>query len=269
MKYSLPFYMDNPYLNKTDEISIKYEAADEPELAAFIDEHPNQRIVLKIAKNHDLTDENFHYLAELFKLYAAGAVVCRFESLTISSAAAALPHFFNFTCRDLEEVMTIAAQGVTDIYIGGNLGYQVKQIRDITSCNIRLYPNLAQSAIDASDPQTKFYIRPEDVEKYEEYIDYLEFYCPSDIRETAQLYKIYAIDHLYNGWLSGIIKGAPKQIHNACVPNVLIDARLKCNKACVYWQTKCKICEKGYELAQTLYAKLHTLTRAKKNEPEE
>ena len=54
MKYSLPFYVGNKYLDMVDEIMIKYDADNESSLIDFLDEHPNQRIVLRIAKENKI-----------------------------------------------------------------------------------------------------------------------------------------------------------------------------------------------------------------------
>lgn len=267
MKYSLPFYAGNPYLNKADEISIRYTAADEAALSEFLDQHTHQRVVLRIPQSSGLTDKNYYYLQELFKLYAAGSVICCFDTLTLSSAQAALPHFFAYDCKDIEEIVALAAQGVTDIYVGSNLGYQLDIIRKMVQCNIRFRPNLIQNAFAFSDIETQFFIRPEDIQLYEPYIDYIEFYY-INIKDTATAYKAYCINHRYDGWLSNIIFNAPAKIHNSCVTSVMAAERLKCHKSCVYAQSTCKICAHCYELAQTLYAKLHTIRLNEKKDTE-
>ena len=59
MKYSLPFYVGNKYLDMADEIMIRYDADSESSLMNFLDEHPNQRVVLRIAKNNVFPSSTF------------------------------------------------------------------------------------------------------------------------------------------------------------------------------------------------------------------
>lgn len=259
MNYSLPFYVGNPYLDTVDELSIKYDAENEQSLTNFLDKHTHQRIVLKIAKENKLTEKNYLFLGQIVKMYAAGSVVCRFDSLNLSAAQQALPHFFNYYCYDIEQVQTFNTLGVTDIYITGNLCFQLPQIKkQFNNCNIRVFPNVAQSSMLETDNRKKFFIRPEDVSLFEGYVDYLEFYTP-DVRQAAALYKIYKVQKRYSSWLSDIVTNAPKNIHNDCLTSVLAEERVHCNKACVYYGRKCAICESCFNLAETLYTKQHTI----------
>ena len=252
MKYSLPFYVGNPYLQKADEISIKYDVSSEVSLIDFLDEHIGQRIVLRIAKNNHLTDKNYQFLQAVVKQYAEGTVVLCFEELTSIGTNFRLPHFFKYYCTDIEQALALAEKGVTDIYVTDNLCYWLKEVRDKVKCNIRVFPNWAQSSIDLSNPYTKFFIRPEDVNLFEPYIDYLEFYT-TNVKLAADLYEIYCIKKSYTGWLEILITGLPHiQVHNECIDPLLATERLNCHKSCTYW-SNCKLCEKWFSLAQTLY----------------
>lgn len=252
MKYNLPFYVGNPYLDLVDEISIRYDAEYEPSLIDFLDEHKNQRVVLRIAANNKLTDENYKFLQTIVKQYAEGMVVLRFESLDDVGTKYGLPHFFYYHCTDIEQVLTLQNMGVTDVYITGNLCYQLDTLRQLVTCNIRVYPNIAQSSIEQSNPYTKFFIRPEDVKVYEPYIDYLEFYT-DDIVRAAELYNIYYMQKGFIGRLELIITGFPAfKVHNECIEQGLAYERLHCHKTCSYW-SKCKLCEKYFDLAQVAY----------------
>lgn len=266
MKYSLPFYVGNKYLDMADEIMIKYDADSESSLMGFLDEHPNQRVVLRIAKKNKMTDSNYQFLQAIVKQYAEGAVVIRFEELVDSGIKFTLPHFFLYYCNDIEQALTLQNMGVTDIYVTGNLCYQLKNLKEKIKCNIRVYPNWAQSSIEQSNPYTKFFIRPEDVKMFEPYIDYFEFYT-DDVRAAADLYKVYCVKGHFEGDLSKIITGfPPAQIYNECIDPLLAADRLKCNKTCVYWGSSCKICEKWFHLAQTLYNKKYTIKLTKSSE---
>lgn len=268
MKYSLPFYVGNPYLQKVDEITIKYDASSEASLMDFLDEHMGQRIVLKIAKNNHLTDKNYQFLQAVVKQYAEGSLVLRFNELTNVGTKFRLPHFFGYSCTDLEQALALDKKGVTDIYVTDNLCYRLKDLKDKVKCNIRVYPNVAQSSIEYSDPYTKFFIRPEDVKIFEPYIDYLEFQV-DDIKRTASLYNIYCVQGTFEGDLAEIITGFPRfQVHNECIDPFLAAERLNCRKSCVYWND-CNLCEKWFQLAQTLYNKKFVISLTSREENNE
>ena len=252
MKYSLPFYTENPYLQMADEIVIKYDAKDETSLIDFLDAHQNQRVVLRIAADNQMTDKNYQFLQIIIKQYTANNVVIRFDEITDIGARFNLPHFFLYHCNDMEQALVLQKMGVTDVYITGNLCYQLEDLKKKLKCNIRVYPNVVQSSIEQSDPYTKFFIRPENIKLFEHYVDYIEFYT-DDVKWAAALYNIYCIQGHFEGWLELIITGFPQHlIKNECIDDSFALNRLNCHKACVYW-SKCKVCESWFNLAQTLY----------------
>lgn len=262
MKYSLPFYTTNPYLKQVDEISIRYDEFCEPSLMDFLDEHIGQRVVLRIARDNKMTAKNYQFLQAIVKQYAEGAVVLRFESLDDSGVKYGLPHFFYYYCNDIEQAIELEKQGVTDVYITGNLCYWLPELRRRLHCNIRVYPNIAQSSIDCSDPYTKFFIRPEDVKLFEPYIDYFEFYT-EDCTRAADLYRIYHINKYYEGRLEMLITGFPQfLIHNECLDQGLAAEKLYCHKNCIYG-SNCQTCKKWFNLAQSLYNNKYTISLQK------
>lgn len=88
---------------------------------------------------------------------------------------------------------------MSDIYITNDLAFDLntlsKEVHKINNkCQIRVYCNIAQSALVLQEQNSlkSFFIRPEDVDLYEKYIDVLEFYGVDEKLETY--YKIYVID---------------------------------------------------------------------------
>lgn len=253
MKFSIPFYSGNKFLNEVDEITIKYDAEKESALIEFLDEHPNQRVVLRIAKENKMKAENYQYLAQIARLRGEGTFAVRFEQMTDLGRQYGLPHFFLYYCDTAEQASVLAEMGVSDIYVTANLCYQLSSLAEHIKCNIRLFPNIAQSSIEQSDPYTKFFIRPEDLEIYEPYIDYIEFYT-EDVKRAAVLYEIYAKRKEYVGWLEEIITGFPhKEVRNEYVTPAIAKERLECNKNCANRWSNCRLCKKYFELAQTAY----------------
>ena len=83
--------------------------------------------------------------------------------------------------------------GVSDVYIVNEFAFYLPQIKK--NCGdevkIRVFPNVSQSTdkLHVLPTVTSFFIRPEDIPFYEEYVDVCEFFGTVDRNEV--LYKIY------------------------------------------------------------------------------
>lgn len=84
---------------------------------------------------------------------------------------------------------------VTDVFITEQLGFEVDKVAEIVhskDVQVRAFPNVAQVQYENLDDIYKFWIRPEDVELYEDYIDVLEFFGEPEKQKIY--YDIYAVD---------------------------------------------------------------------------
>jgi hypothetical protein len=122
--------------------------------------------------------------------------------------------------------------------------------------NIRMYPNVAQAPTicEAFSPEgediKKFFIRPEDLDQYEDYVDVIEFFGPLDKQDV--LMDIYK-DGYWMGGLDELIIGFKDKIN--CM-NLMPDFgfyRLACGHRCDL--EKCNYCDISKSLAAELKAK--------------
>ena len=85
------------------------------------------------------------------------------------------------------------------------------------------------------------WIRPEDIEAYEPYIDIMEFeFCEVTREET--LYKVYAEQKEWSTRLDILVEDLGSSALNRMIPDSLVEARLECNHRCMNGGA-CHLCE--------------------------
>jgi hypothetical protein len=174
-----------------------------------------------------------------------------------------LPYFFIEPISSLDDFEGVINYGVSDIYVANELGFYLEKISPICKAKgiaIRVYPNVAQSSSKFLTPNLKtFFIRPDDVETYEPYVDVLEFWGPID--KQSVLYDIYH-DGRWQGRLQDVILELDDDIDNTRIMPVFGEARTCCRKVCAYDQ--CHICDHIKSAAATLEVKELKLKRKKR-----
>lgn len=154
-----------------------------------------------------------------------------------------LPFFYSFNAiyvDNLDKLKGICKRGVTDAYVTGMLGFQMKNAKDLADrygVRIRMIPNIAQRSEFTFDNTreysnvTAFWVRPEDLELYSNYVDTIEFMSMDE--KQAVYYDIYMNDRKWRGNLGILIAGLG-DIDNRTIP--LTDftlPRLNCEKKCI------------------------------------
>lgn len=168
-----------------------------------------------------------------------------------------LPVFLTATnasvADSVERLYVLGKAGVTDVYVGGELGFNMavaRRIADELNIKIRVIPNMASVSgftnwFENRKALTDFWIRPEDLYQYEPYVDYIEF--AGDDRKQAVLYDIYFISKQWRGILSQVIDNLEPIDNRGLLPQ-FTEARLNCGKKCML--NKCHSCQKHIALCK-------------------
>lgn len=137
--------------------------------------------------------------------------------------------------------------GVSDIYIDGPLGFQYDNIvKAKGDVKIRVSPTISPNSnfANSSRKVTSFFIRPEDLSKYEKAIDIIDFHNNKTEDTLYSIYKrgnfIYPINQLINGLI--------ETVENPLVPKTFADSRLNCGQKCQTPGNNCKICNNTFFL---------------------
>ena len=269
MKFCVDYNGDFKYLDKVDEITIKFKKKNYTikTILDFMLEHKNQRINISIEdpeyflKHHQIVSFNaikkeYPDLKFVFRLgdYKDDYV----KEIYKMAADAGYPLFFSTQIKDWDTFIGYLNLNPTDIYLVEDMGFQLDKAADLAhklGVSIRVFPNVAQSSWDGTPALKKFFIRPDDIEYYEPYVDVMEFYGRPDSISTY--YKIYAIDHKWLGKLNEIILSFDSEIDNRGILPSFAERRIKCNKKCIKG-SGCQVCEALEHLSDTLME--HDLT---------
>jgi hypothetical protein len=125
----------------------------------------------------------------------------------------------------------------------------VSEIAHKNNVSIRVFPNVAQSSWNGIDDLLKFWIRPEDIDFYSQYVDTCEFYGEDEKNDI--LYNIYSNDKKWFGELKEIIIGLESDIDSRYIVPRFVKKRVKCGRQCLKGGN-CQICQHIKELSGNL-----------------
>lgn len=258
--FCIRYKNDFKYFDKLAEAEVSY--ANKPwMIPTLLAKYPHITFII-FCPEEQLTEQNFKKIAQWkedgytnFKLklpLSATKNIMELQHL-------GLPFFFNHYCLDIDTVAGMVNMGVSDIYLTNTLCFNLKELsKYIHSKNIkiRVCPNIAQSSWTECRTISSFFIRPEDVNIYSEYIDVFEFVDP---KRQNILFEIYAIDKEWNGGLNEIVNGL-RDCTIICnsIPNIFAVKRINCQKRCGYG--KCNFCNQMADFATTLKEKGYMLS---------
>jgi hypothetical protein len=177
---------------------------------------------------------------------------------------AGIPFFYRNYAKTSDEVYAFIKEGVTDVYIVENLGFNISKIGQYCRDNnvkVRVIPNIAQYPVGTKDiipDPCKFFIRPEDTHAYEDYCDIFEL-ISDDTMALDALFEVYK-NKVWKGDLSILIRGLEDSFRNASMNPAFGLMRTNCNHKCMY--EKCKFCIDAQELAEMFARNKLQITRA-------
>lgn len=253
MHYCVNYSRSFRHLHEVDEIILNYAGSERlmtfvPEL---VGENKNQRIILNILDIGD--NEITSIIPFINKLQVDGynlAVIIRETEHIQEFKNANIPFFFIKGASNLETAVIQCEMGVSDIYIVEELGFRMKDLQYLKEhygVQIRVYPNIAQSAKNLYIPEMcRFFIRPEDTEIYEPYVDVFEILGGEDNSRLSVIYEIY-YNRQWLGGLETLILDFKTPVINTGMNPHFAENRLNCGKKCLI--EKCNLCTQIGNLA--------------------
>lgn len=110
--------------------------------------------------------------------------------------------------------------------------------------SLRVFCNICQSSWENTLSLKTFFIRPEDIDLYANYVDTFEFYLKEkEYHKINILYEVYNKDKKWFGLLNEIISNYKGEEDNRFIFPNFANARLNCGKRCLK-QKSCKVCDK-------------------------
>lgn len=242
MRYCMNYNKLSRYKNEVDELFVKYENGN---ISNFMKEHQHQRIIFIV--------DDVEYFFEtggdaMISLYPNSLIAIQKDGLEkFHQKTNERPFDIKFLilspCDSWESLREMIYYGVKDVYITGELAFDIKQVAEVCHAhhiNIRVICNAAQGFKDFDDI-TKFWIRPDDASAYGQYIDVLEI-KHSTYKFDDMTYKAYAIDKTWFGKLNELILDMEDDIDNRSLLPALGIRRMNCRKKCFRDSDSCKVC---------------------------
>lgn len=269
MKFGILYNKRFKYLNDIDELTIYYTQGS-MELVNFLLNYEEKRINIYFKDNKYINKTSLQALKAIKEKYPQLNMYIKIDFNYNSEdwedtfdiiKKCSIPYYFSEVIRDWETLSAVLdlEKQPSDIYIGEQLGFELKNVRDRIpqEIEIRAYANICQYTNPLFKNRLKtFFIRPEDVKFYENYIDTLEFYGVEDkeVSYAEVLYKVYAIDKKWFGDLSEIIVGLNVFLDSKTIYPAFAYSRSNCKRKCLS-ENKCKICDKISYLSETMLDK--------------
>ncbi len=200
--------------------------------------------------------EDFKMLSQVYDVVFATNSIKNLEILLKEE----IPCFQMAKVSDIDTLVTYCEMGVTDVYLAGALAFDISNASKIAKgygVKTRILPNIVthsctgiiapEDAEPYIDDFSGFWVNPNGLELYEDYVDYVELACVDKLQETV--YEIYFLDKHYDGMLSDFLVNSKEAIRSSLLPKEFTEARLNCGKRCVGLH-RCSKCFKYRVIAQ-------------------
>ena len=243
MKYCLKWTNINKRL--IDEVSIRY--IEDRGLVDFMEKYADKRIILRL-ESTDFSDSEIAKLLAIRRQFPNYRFTMGLPQLDLSLInklkESEIPFYllqpvqnwelFSYLVKDL---------GVSDIDLSGALAFELPKVKRFLERNglkvyIRITPNFPRSLEESCHPLQKFFVRPEDLELYEPYVDVVEF---EGIDKQDLFYDIYAIKKQFIGNLNQVIYNLPISVDNVGLISLFGEKRIGCERECLRGG-RCKRC---------------------------
>lgn len=259
----LCMYYNNPNMDitKAQQIKIDYRPEDDT-LEQFIEENAGKHIYITV----DVEKCNIlEHLKRFQGLKKFNNWTLQFPLSTIANGDKVDEIKFNaikdccntYMFTDLignwEVLQFIVSLQPSEVYVTNILGFCLDQVSIVckrAGMRVRVYCNLAQSAWDGLPAIKKFFIRPEDIRYYEQYVDGgFEFKMPTSIAQEV-VYDAYERGYWY-GNLSEIILGLDTSLDSRRLPTTFGVIRSECHKRCITGSS-CSTCRAMEQFAELM-----------------
>lgn len=246
MNYCLSAQVDKKYLEKVQEIRIKYRNLDT--LLDLYEINPKASIIITLPSKEDKTKIRWSDIQNYNTMWQ-NKIIIETDSFDIMDACKMLgiKYFYAIPISTFAELKALVDCGCCDVKIDAPLTHMLDKL-DNYDITLRMSPNIAYYAhIPRVDGVIGSWVRPEDVELYEEYIDVFEFEDCDKAKEEA-LYRVYAEQKNWPSNLNNLITNLDYNATGKLVLPEFATARTFCGQKCLTG-IHCDLCYKFLNLA--------------------
>ena len=252
MKYCMSGRQPENVLRKADE--IKLELRDWQALPDYIEKYNDKTIILEFTK--DVPNDFNWDLIQAYSEKMEGKFHCALADLsmieTFSLQQRGIKYYYKYSVQTFFEAAGLADLGVSQLLVGTALMADLPNLRSLR-VPLRAIPNLAyEPYIKRKNGIIGGWIRPEDVDKYGEFIAVFEFYAPKNLRKEQALYRVYADQKTWPGNLSQLIDYLDFDFDNRLLwdEKHFAQRRMTCGQKCLKG-SNCKYCYSQLNIVET------------------
>ena len=250
MAFCLEYYpfQDRVY-KEVGQIKIKYNPKDIT-LEEFLEKYIDKTIIIDVTGQFE--DNDAKLLKGLYDKYKNIKLIidCYDEDHLNKVIEYDIPFFFCNYANSLDKMAGLAKYYPTDMYICEELGFSLEKVSDFLhskDIKVRVFPNICQSNFAKTPSLVTFFIRPEDIELYSQYVDVFELIADKD--RQGIIYKVYKQGKWF-GPIKEIIPSFKHDLDSRFLIKAFGEIRIKCGKRCLYKPKSCNICDSLVDLAK-------------------
>ena len=250
MKYCISARQPNSVLKKADEIKFSYR--DKEKIIDCIENFPDKTFILTIPKGYDYDYINW----DLYKVYSEKVrFIMALDDLSLAPICKekGILFYWTFPVTTWYELDSVIKLNPCYLFINDSLIFNLEKIKQKTNIPLRACPNLCYNdRIPRENGIYGAWIRPEDVEVYEQYIDTFEFYYVINSEEEALL-NAYT-ERVWPGNLNLLLVNLNVSIDNRALPEEIGETRANCGRRCME-HGSCHFCETAFLFANSIRKK--------------
>lgn len=220
-------------------------------LLPFIKENPTKRYNISVNKEDiDTIIQQTGLLTQVTDNYT---VNCGSLDTLQHIIKLGCPAYLKYPVTDWETYNNLRDMGVSDIIIDGPLGFCGHVIRrDVERPRIRVFPTGSPNAAIASPTNSikSFYIRPEDLDAYDFFVNVIEFKAPTVEQEDAQFSIYKRGSFMYN--INELIPQIKVEVLNPTLSEDFGKHRVSCQQVCMIPGYSCHLCSNEFLLANKI-----------------
>lgn len=246
MKYSLHNRISSQaYLKKADEIIMEYR--DRKVLLDYAEKFPNAIFIIEIFSD---TEWEVEEIKKYYEMTDKRLVLC-VASLTDKKIKEIkelnIPFYWGYGITSFWELQSLINFGVSQVKIEAPLFFNCDKLQNYDIPK-RVSVNMAHEGyIPGTDGIIGAWIRPEDIQEYEDTFTSVEFLGCNQQQEEA-LFRIYAEQKFWNSRLDMIISNVTTEAYNRMIPENFVNTRKNCNQRCTSGGA-CRVCYRILGLA--------------------
>jgi len=238
MKFCLRSRVSPLYLSQVDQIRVDYRDRETiPDLYYKY----KKTIILFPALDNEIYDWN--QLLQFDIACEHNLIISVLDSnIGLIAKAKNLKFMLAFPANSGWELEMMENIGAEYAYVGIPLFFNLPKITTQYKIKLRTIPTISYNHhYPFSSGVCGQWIRPEDLEKYDNYIDVVEFEFCSITREET-LYRTYGINKKWDTRIDILIEDIDSSALNRLIPEELVEARMNCQQKCKNGGT-CRLCE--------------------------